>query len=81
MQWQLFKDEWTSSTNHSNAESPPYNASGEVIEKMHQATAQLKGDRHPGTIHGFVTLNRLACIPAAQSAILQARPRLAERIA
>ena len=50
--------------------APAIQCASEVIEKMHQATAQLKGDRHPGTIHGFVTLNRLACIPAAQSAIL-----------
>jgi hypothetical protein len=56
--------------------APPYNAPGEVIEKMHRATAELKGDRYPGTIHGFVTLNRLACIPAAQSAIVQARSAL-----
>jgi hypothetical protein len=76
MQWQLFKDDWTSSTNHSNGELPPYNAPSEVIEKMHQATAQLKGDRYPRSIYGFVTLNRLACIPAAQSAILQARSAL-----
>jgi hypothetical protein len=40
--------------------APPYNAPGEVIEKMHRATSQLKGDRYPGTIHGFVTLNRVA---------------------
>jgi hypothetical protein len=56
--------------------APPYNAPGEVIEKMHRATSQLKGDRYPGTIHGFVTLNRVACIPVAQSEILQARSAL-----
>jgi hypothetical protein len=56
--------------------APPCNAPGEAIEKMHRETAQLKGDRYPGRIHRFVTLNRLACIPAAQSAILQARSDL-----
>jgi hypothetical protein len=76
MQWQLFKDDWTSSANHSNAEPSPYNAPGEMIEKMHQATVQLKGDRHPGTIHGFVIVNRLARVPAVQSAILQTRSAL-----
>jgi len=48
----------------------------EAIEKMHRAAAQLKGDRYPGTIHRLITLNLLASIPAAQSAILQARSAL-----
>jgi len=52
------------------------NASGEAIEKMPRETAQLKGNRYPGSVHRFVTLNRLAFIPAAQSAILQARSDL-----
>jgi len=50
--------------------APPCNAPREAIEKMHRETAQLKDDRYSGSNHRFVTLNRLACIPAARSAIL-----------
>ena len=40
--------------------------------RLMEAGVSVTATRYLGTIHGFVTLNRLAHTPAARSAILQA---------